>query len=209
MYPWCSHLFPASLCPVSTNTASSCDNTVSADISGGWGQSAWTTSSGQWSIGWAGSGLGRCRSWVPLTLWDCGPGSVSGTPPIPVSAARWRAGGMHWWLGYVFCWWWWRLCSSPRLARGSMSNLHSSPGVVNGWPVKLPPALHHMPLCSSSRTPFCILACCDNKPSHRSWSMPVSLGWSRQYVPPRWTAQYRSPGRCRCWGSQEIVSGGK
>ena len=99
--PGCSHFLPASICTVSPNSTSTCAGNASAAVSGGGGLSYWTPSAGQRHTGCAGSGIFRCRRWGPLSLWDLGPGRVSGTPPSTVSAPRWRAGCMHQWYGLV------------------------------------------------------------------------------------------------------------
>ena len=78
LFPGCGQLLPASLCPVSPKTPYSCDSTDRYDVSVGGGPSDRTTSECQEPAGCAGSGIGWCWRWVSLTLWDSGPGSVSG-----------------------------------------------------------------------------------------------------------------------------------
>ena len=205
MSPWWSHFLPAALWPVSPDTTSSFAGTARADGSGGVGLSAWTTLEVQWPAGYVGSGIGQFQCWGPLTLWDIGPGSVSGPTKSPVSAPRWRAGGMRRWLGSIFCWWWPH--RSPRLDRGSALTLRSRPGFGTKRPGIHPPARRQPPSCSSTSTQHRIPYCCKNKPGWLSWYLD-SLGLSRWYVPPRWPTCVQIPDHRGCWGSQGIVPGG-
>ena len=117
--------------PISPMSQSSHAVTDSAAISGGGGPSAQTPSAGQQPADCEDSGIFWCWHLGSLTLRDIGPGSVSGTLPIPVSNPRWRAGGMRQWSGYIFRQG--KPCSSPCLSRGSAPTLRSSLGVGTRW----------------------------------------------------------------------------
>ena len=151
-----------------------------------------------------GFGIG-CWCWVPLTLWDPGPGSVSGPPTGLVSDPGWREGGMSWRLGSLCQW---LPCSSPRLSRGSASTLCSIPGVVLGLPGPLSPARNQPLSLLPAITPLCIQYYCDNKLGRWYWYPSESLCQSRQYMLPLCPAKSWGPGHCgycRSWG---IIPGG-
>ena len=99
---------------------------------------------------------------------------------------------MLWWAGSV---WRWRPCRSPHSACESASTLCSIPEVGPGRPCPLPP-VHRCPtLLSPAITPYHIPYCWDNKPGCRYWSQAGSLGWIRQYIPPKWPVWSQRPGR--------------
>ena len=152
MSPGYSNFLPGLLCPVSPKTTPSCDGTTITAESGGEGPSDQTPSAGHIPAGCMGYGIGRCRHWVPPTLWDRGPRSMAGPPKSTVSATGWRARGMSQWYGSVFRWWQWRPRSSPCSSHGSVLILSSSIGFGPGWTGTPPPALHQTPSCSSAIT---------------------------------------------------------
>ena len=86
----CSHLLPASIWLLSPDTIYSYERTLHAYVSGGGGPSSQTPSADQQPADCKGSRLGRFWRWGLLTIWDLGPKSISGPPPSPLNAPRWR-----------------------------------------------------------------------------------------------------------------------
>ena len=86
---------PASLYPVPHTITSSYASTASAAGSGSGGPPAWTLPAGQQPYGCAGFRVFRCWLWGHLSLWDLGPGSELGPPPILAGAKIWRSGYMR------------------------------------------------------------------------------------------------------------------
>ena len=145
-----------------------------------------------------------CRRWGPLTLWNFGPGSLSGTLPGLVGPPGWRGGGMLQWVGSVCHW---KHHRSSRLFHESAFFWCYSPEVGSRKLLPLPPARRCPLLYAPPIIPGFIPYYADNTLCMWSWSPSVSLGQSLQSMPPGQPPCFWSPSHCGCVSTWGITPG--